>query len=198
MRHTATYPDSVHGQTTAPAYRAELKDGLERDSAELRWIVKVILGSAQHVEACLLDAIRLAERGGYVAPEWLEHWTQRAAARIAVDKVRADIQTIAENYMRRSDAATMVHALSETERRVLRSIEAEKIGRSCDALERATLILHGYLGFSVQDCALLLECHRSVVEPACASGLQKIIDKGLVTEIAEHYVDGFGASEVPA
>ncbi len=197
MKNTEQCPESVHGQTTAPAYRTELKDGLERDSAELRWIVKVILGRAQHVEGCLLDTIRLAEQGGYVVPEWLEHWTQRAAARIAVDKVRGEIQTIAENYTRRSDAATGVHALGETERRVLRSIEAEKISRSCDALERATLILHGYLGLSVQDCALLLECHRSVIEPACARALQKIIDKGLVTELAEHYVDGFGALEVP-
>jgi DNA-directed RNA polymerase specialized sigma24 family protein len=197
MKNAGICSESAHAQSTALAYRAALKKRFERESADLHWLAAVILGGEQHVEECLLDAIGLAEHGGYVAPEWLEHWDRRITVRTAVDKVRAEIQEIAGNYTQRSDAATMDDALSETERRVLRSIEAEKIGRSCNALERATLVLYGYLGFSVQDCAILLECSRSVIEPACARALQNIIDKGLVTEIAEHYVDGFQSSEVP-
>ncbi len=197
MKNSETSSESAHGQSTALANRAVPKERFERESADLHWLAAVILGGEQHVEECLLDAIRLAEHGGYVAPEWLEHFDQRVTVRTAVDKIRAEIQTIAGNYPRRSDAATMVHALSETERRVLRSIEAKKIGRSCNALERATLILYGYLGFSVQDCALLLDCCRSVIEPACARALQNVVDKGLGAEIAEHHVDGFRASEVP-
>jgi DNA-directed RNA polymerase specialized sigma24 family protein len=157
-------------------YRAALERRVECDANELRWVAAVILGGEQQVEKCLLDAIQLADSAGYVAPEWLNHWTQRVVVRTAVDRIRSEIQRIAGNYTYGPEVRAMVRGFDKTDSMVLRSMGAETIARSCNALERVALILYGYLGYSAQDCALLLECRRSVIESACSNALRNIID----------------------
>lgn len=176
MKSSKAHSQSVLRQSAALPYRAALEWRVECDATELRWLAAVILDGEHHVETCLLDAIQQADSSGYVAPEWLNRWTQRVVVRTAVDRVKSEIQRIAGNYTYGPEARAMVRGFDKTDSMALRSMGAETIARSCDALERVALILYGYLGYSVQDCALLLECRRSVIEPACSSALKNIAD----------------------
>lgn len=163
------------GLFTTLAHGAAPGGQFECYSKELLWLATVILGGKRNVEKCLQDAAQLADSAGYVAPEWLERWTQRALVRTTIDEVRSEVQKIAANYVLQPEEQ-MKCVPGKTDGTLLRSMDAETIARSCDALERVALILYGYLGYSVQDCALLLACRRSVIEPACSRALKNITD----------------------
>lgn len=56
----------------------------------------------------------------------------------------------------------------------LRSVAVDRICIQCDALKRAAVLLHSYLGYAVQDCALLLRCDRSAIVSACSGAVDAI------------------------
>jgi DNA-directed RNA polymerase specialized sigma24 family protein len=141
----------------------------------LRWLATVILGHGQDVEMCIDRAQQFVEERGVVSLDWLGPWVMRCLVRAAIERIRADVQRVASDYTRRSQLAVMPLVLNSEEKQILRSIGSKEICAVCNVLERVTLILHAYLGFSVQDSALLLDCHRSVIEPACSNALQKIL-----------------------
>jgi hypothetical protein len=158
--------------------QAAITEVFDRSSDELRWLATVILGHGQDAEMCIVRAGQLAEDAGVVSQDWLEPCVMRCLVRAAIERIRVDVQRVASDYTRRSQLAVMPLALNSEEKQILRSIESKEICAVCDVLERVALILHAYLGFSVQDCALLLECRRSVIEPARINALHKILQVG--------------------
>lgn len=150
-----------------------------RNHDELLWLAEVILGHDQDVEMCVVRARQLAEDGGVVSLDWLDPWVVRCLVRAAIERVHAHVQSVASDYTFRPQLAVMPLALNSEKRQVLRSIGSKEIFGVCNVLERAALVIHAYLGFSIQDSALLLDCHRSVIEPACANALQEILQTGL-------------------
>jgi DNA-directed RNA polymerase specialized sigma24 family protein len=146
-----------------------------REAQELQSLAGVILGGEQHVEECIADALRLAEIGGYVSPEWLKLWVQRTTAQAAADRMQREIRECVENCGLVFAMEIPIPPLNVDGKRVLRTIAIDRIWAACNALERAVLLLHTYLGFAVQDCALLLGCHRSAILSACSSAFSSIL-----------------------
>jgi hypothetical protein len=159
------------------------------NAKELRWLAEVILSDVRQIESCIADAVRTAERGSYAAPDWQQPWLRRCLARITVEKVGLDIQEIASNYVYQFDGNMILLPLSEVERTTLQTIPAAEICARCNALERTALILHGYLSFSDQDCALLLNCRRSVVEAAYAKA------RSIITTINMAFASGLATDQ---
>jgi DNA-directed RNA polymerase specialized sigma24 family protein len=164
--------------------QAAITEVFDRSSDELRWLATVILGHGQDAEMCIVRAGQLAEDAGVVSQDWLEPWVMRCLVRAAIERIRADVQRVASDYTRRSQLAVMPLALNSEEKQILRSIESKEICAVCNVLERVALILHAYLGFSIQDSALLLNCHRSVIEPACANAIQRVFQIGPASRLA--------------
>ncbi len=78
---------------------------------------------------------------------------------------------------------------------LLRCIPIERICENPNTLERTALILYFHLGFSVLDCVLLMDCPRSLIEPACASALRRIFEEEIVAAVAQKGIDEHGSSE---
>jgi DNA-directed RNA polymerase specialized sigma24 family protein len=172
-----TWRKQTSRSSAASSLSGAIEETFARESDELRWLAAVILGGEQHVEECIVDAIRLAQDGEYVFREWLRQWAQRATVRAALEKARPEILSSSQIHARASHDSGVL-PLAVAEKRALRSIDVKWIKSECDAFERAALVLHGYLGFSAQDCALLLGSERSAIRPACASALARVL-KGI-------------------
>lgn len=175
MTSRGTRRNQVHRSSSVLILPLPIEETFVRETEELRWLANVILGGEQHVEECLTEATRIAESGGYVSPEWLRPWARRATARAAVERVRSQIQMCLKNRTHATNAGVVVPELGMAKKRALRSVPIEGICADCDALERAALLLHGYPGFSAQDCALMLGCRRSAIVSACSSALAAIL-----------------------
>jgi DNA-directed RNA polymerase specialized sigma24 family protein len=175
--------------------QAAIAEVFDRSSGELRWLATVILGHGQDAEMCIVRAGQLAEDGGVVSQDWLEPWVMRCLVRAAIERIRADIQSVASDYTRCAQLLALPQALNSEEKQILRSFGSKEICAACDVLERAAFILHTYLGFSVQDCALLLECRRSVIEPACIDALHKILQAGYASRLASENFAGCRSRE---
>jgi hypothetical protein len=189
------YLDTFSKRSLAISRQAAITKLFDRSSDELRWLATVILGHGQDAELCIVRAGQLAEEGGVVSQDWLGPWAMRCLARAAIERIHADVQRVVSDYTRRSQLAVIPLALNSEERQILRSIVSKEICAACNVLERAALILHAYLGFSVQDSALLLGCHRSVIEPACSNALQKILQIGPASRFASEVFAGCRSQE---
>jgi DNA-directed RNA polymerase specialized sigma24 family protein len=185
-----TYLETSSKGSLAMSREAATAELFDRSSDELRWLATVILGHGQDAEMCIVRAGQLAEYGEGVSQDWLEPWVKRCLVRAAIERIRADVQRVASDYTRRSLLSVMPLVLNSEEKQILRSIGPKEICAVCNVLERVALILHAYLGFSVQDSALLLDCHRSVIEPACANALQKVLEIGLESRLASENFAG--------
>ena len=174
MTLKTTSPKIDDRALTAISRRPSLDEIFDRDSEELHWLAEVVLGDTQHIEECLSDAVRLAGSNGYIAPEWLAPWARRCVVRAALHAVRTEIQHIAAGYTAQPGARMPSLHYPDAQSTLLRRVRVERICENPNALERAALILHFHLEFSVQDCALLMDCSRSLIEPACASALRQI------------------------
>jgi len=179
----------------AMSRQAAITELFDRSFDELRWLATVILGHGQDTELCIVRAGQLAEEGSFVSQDWLGPWAMRCLARAAIERIRADVQRVASGYTRHSQLAAIPLVLNSEEKQILRSIGSKEICAVCNVLERVALILHPYLGFSVQDSALLLECHRSVIEPACSNALQKILQIGLASRLTSENLAEYRSRE---
>jgi DNA-directed RNA polymerase specialized sigma24 family protein len=179
----------------APSRQAAITEAFDRCSDELRWLVTVILGHGHDAEICIVRAGQIAEEVGVVSMERLEPWVMRCVVRAAIERIRTDIQSVAGDYTRCAQLLALPQALNSEEKQILRSLGPKEICAVCNVLERAAFILHTYLGFSVQDCALLLECRRSVIEPACINALHNILQVGYASRLASENFAGFSSKE---
>jgi DNA-directed RNA polymerase specialized sigma24 family protein len=189
------YLETFSKGSLAMSRQAAITELFDRSFDELRWLATVIIGHGQDAELCIVRAGQLAEEGSVVSQDWLGPWAMRCLARAAIERIRADVQRVASDYTRRSQLAGIPLALNSEEKQILRSIGSKEICAACNVLERAALILHAYLGFSVQDSALLLGCHRSVIEPACSNALQKVLQIGPVSRLALEFFAGCRSRE---
>jgi hypothetical protein len=126
-------------------------------------------------EACLADAVRLAEGAAYVAPSWRDLWMKRCVVQAAIERARKEIQAIAFSYPRVCISYRHSALLSESEKKSLKTYSAEKITDSSNVFECAALMMHGYLGFSTYDCAISMGCHHSTIEPACSNAASRVL-----------------------
>jgi hypothetical protein len=164
--------------------KSEITEIFERNAEELCWLAEVILGHGLDAEMCIVRAGQLAEDEGVVSRDFFEPWLRRCLVRAAIEIIRTNVQSIANDYAHYSKLAMTLPILNSTEKRLLRSIRSERLFGVCNVLERSALILHAYLGFSAQDSALLLDCHRAVIESACANALQEIYIAGFIPKTA--------------
>jgi DNA-directed RNA polymerase specialized sigma24 family protein len=184
MTYLKTFHDGSRLDPMAPSRKSEITEIVERNYDELRWLAEVILGHEQNADMCIVRAGQLVEAEGVVARDWLESWVKRCLVRAAIERIRIDVQRVASDYTRHSRLAVTLPVLNSTEKQTLRSVKSGKIFGVCNVLERVALILHAYLEFSAQDSALLLDCPRAVIEPACTNALQEILKRGLMPKLA--------------
>jgi DNA-directed RNA polymerase specialized sigma24 family protein len=176
-----------------------LSDVFERSRIELLWLAEIVLGSRVAADACLADAMIRVEEAGYVAPGWCDLWVKRCVVHTAIERNRNEIKRIASVYSRDAIHKSSPHTLHVNDARILRSLAANTISHRLNAFERAALMLHGYLGFSVQDCAITIECHRSLIELACSNALWEILGAETKSQIEqEEEVEECALSEVVA
>lgn len=147
-----------------------LNEIFDREMNEVRWLAEVILGDGQTAESCIASARCRADGSSYIAPDWRVLWIKRCVVHEAVDLRRPEIARSRSN--RHPGPPNCSLALDKT---ALRRLRPSEISAVVDAFERAALILHFYLGFSVHDCALLLDCHWSSIEPACAAATWQLL-----------------------
>lgn len=151
-----------------------LDEIFDREIKELRWLAEVIVGDEQTAESCIEIARSRANGSSYVAPDWRVLWIKRCVAREAVESRRPEIAQ--SRASRQPSALNCAVAWGKT---ALRGLHPADICQVLNAFERAALILHVYLGFSVHDCALLLDCHWSSIEPACSAAMLQLLGPGL-------------------
>ena len=181
LRATSAVPRS---DAMALSRKSEITEIFERNADELRWLAEVILGHGLDAEMCIVRAGQLAEDEGVVSRDFIEPWIKRCLIRAAIEIIRTNVQSIANGYTHDSKQTIALPIMNSTEKRLLRSIRSGRLFGVCNVLERSALILHAYLGFSAQDSALLLDCHRAVIEPACANALHEILMTGLIPKTA--------------
>lgn len=162
---------------------ATLSEVYDREINELRWLAEVITGDAHTAESCIASARSRADGALYVAPDWRGIWTKRCVAREAVERQRSEIARFTANQSEIARVAANHHrnpltftaACDET---AFRRLPPAKMCEVLNAFERAALILHVYLGFSVHDCALLVDCHWSLIESACSAAMSRLFAPG--------------------
>jgi len=154
----------------------DLRNVFERDREELHWLAEAILGNRLAAEACVMDAMLRDDLAGYVAPAWRDLWIKRRVAQAAVKRAHREVEDIASSYPRNGSCGSFAFPLDAAQRQILRSLPAEKITETSNILECASLMMHGYLGFAICDCAVSMGCHPSIVEPACSNALRRIFE----------------------
>lgn len=164
---------SVDHHSFLSATLAEPKQMVEIETEELKWLAEVIVGNRQSAEGCIATGLLRADGSVYVAPNWRDRWIRRCVAREAVEQQRTEINRTTANYVCNSTFRRAFEALN-WDRQKLRSLTVTQVCEILNAFERAALILHLYLNFSVHDCALLIECHWSLIEPACSNALWRL------------------------
>jgi DNA-directed RNA polymerase specialized sigma24 family protein len=175
-------------------YEEALKQICERENGELLWLAEAIVGDPRAAGCCVAAAMLRACGSAYVAPNWRDRWIKRCVVREAVESNRAEIKQIAAYYIRdaicKRDPDTV-----DWDKQALRSLPAIKVSETLNIFERSALILHEYLGFSTHDCALLIDCHWSVIDSGCSNAAWRLF--GERTNVPEK-APGIGFSVVMA
>jgi DNA-directed RNA polymerase specialized sigma24 family protein len=167
-------------QKNATALQRLLDDNAE----ELIWIAEVITGNRQAGEQRLDEAMKLAQGAHGVDQEWLFSWVKRLLVRVALEQIRREIRELLPPVAPQIAVTLARVAVSSPYRHQLRSMSSQEIIASFDVLERACLILYAYLQYPMLDCALLLGCPRSWIEPICERVLTKITEIGEMRQMA--------------
>ena len=189
---------SSQRDTTALSSQADCHDFFRNNREELLWMATIIVGNAPDAEECVADSMQRSDLASHISPNWIGPWIKRSVAKIAIRRTCTDIQHIAASRPQTASVATHDPSLDELNLPYLRSVSAEKIHRKIDPLERAALILHVYLGFSVPDCALLMGCQRALIAPACTSALEKLSGEEPAVSARRGNDDGHRFSEAVA
>lgn len=185
---------SIDPASSASLRQAALREVFDSEKQHLLWLAEAIVGDPLVARSCVAAAMLRANESAYVAPEWRNTWIRRCVARDAVERKSTEITRVVAKYMR--DAVCKRPPDSpEWNKEAIACLPANNISQSLNALERAALILHAYLSFSTHDCALLIGCHWSLIEPACSNAVWHIFREQI--GIRERAV-GLGLSGVSA
>jgi DNA-directed RNA polymerase specialized sigma24 family protein len=177
------------------SYHAALKQIFERENRELLWLAEAIVGDPRAAGCCVADAMIRADGSAYVTPDWRDRWIKRCVVREAVERKGTEIKRLAANCSRDAIRNRGFRTLDVRDKGLLRSLSAIQISKTLSIFERAALILHGYLGFSTRDCALLIDCHWSLIDSACSNAAWRLF--GVQTNFPEGTAT-LGLSEVMA
>ncbi len=163
----------VNSASEKSSWEEPLKQIFERENGELLWLAEAIVGDPRAAGCCVAAAMLRAYGSAYVNPNWRDRWIKRCVVREAVESNGAEIKQIAAHYIRdaicKRDPDTV-----DWDKQALRSLTAIKISETLNVFERSALILHEYLGFSTHDCALLIDCHWSVIDSACSNAAWRL------------------------
>ena len=164
---------SIDPASSASLCQAALREVFESEKQHLLWLAEAIVGDPLVAQSCVAAAMLRANESAYVAPDWRNTWIRRCVARDAVERKSTEINESSRTicvmpYV--SDLQTVPSGINEA----IACLPANNISQSLNALERAALILHAYLSFSTHDCALLIDCHWSLIEPACSNAVWRI------------------------
>ncbi len=164
---------SLKRASSASICQTALRQIFDRDMMHLLWLAEAIVGDPLVAESCVAAAMLRADSSTNVAPNWGDLWIRRCVVRDAVERNSAEIKRIAATYMRNAICKQLSNP-EAWDRQAIGSLTAINISESLNVFERAALILHGYLGFSTHDCALLIDCHWSLIEPACSNAVWRV------------------------
>jgi hypothetical protein len=169
----------------------ELRRALDDSAEELLWMAEVMAGNRQTGEQCLHEAIDLAETAGYIGREWIDSWVKRLLVQVVLKRISGEIRQLLPPDRVQGAMMPARTGVSACDRQKFPAIPPQKIIASLNALERACLILHAHLRYSVHDCALLLGCPREWIAPVCERVLVKSIDLDNTTHDGFMDVDPF-------
>jgi DNA-directed RNA polymerase specialized sigma24 family protein len=164
---------SIDAASSGSICQAALREIFERDMKHLLWLAEAVVGDPLVARRCVAAAMLSADGSAYVARDWRAIWIRRCVARDAVERKSTEIKRIAANYMRDAVCKRPPDDVA-WDKPAIASLPANKISQSLNVLERAALILHAYLSFSTHDCASLIGCHWSLIEPACSNAVWRI------------------------
>jgi DNA-directed RNA polymerase specialized sigma24 family protein len=167
---------NMNHASSASMYEAALRQMFECQMEELLWLAEAIVGDLRAAGNCVAAAMLRADGSAYVAPNWREGWIKRCVVREAVERNGTEIKRIAAHYIRDASFKRGPDAV-DLDKQSLRSLTASRISETLNVFERAAFMLHAYLGFSTRDCALLLDCHWLVIEPACSNGVWRLFEE---------------------
>jgi hypothetical protein len=177
-------------------YGTVLRQILISNREELLWIAEVMAGSRQAGEQCITEATELAEAAQYVGREWILPWIKRLLVHVALKNISGEIRELLPSARSLIPVKLVRIGLSAMERQKLRSLSPQQIIASHDVLERACLILPGYLRYPLLDCALLLGCPRDWIEPICDRAFTKVLNLLLSAQDQLQGIDSFVSTGV--
>ena len=189
---------SSQRNTTALSGVDGCREFIDAEREELLWLATIILGSAAEAEECVTESMRCGDLASHIAPNWIGPWMKRSVAKIAISRTSAEIRRVAASLSGPISGGIPDRCVRGSNYPNLRTVPVEQITGRIDALERAALILHSYLGFSVLDCALLMGCMRALVAPACASAFERITDKNFTISAQNAIHDDRGSADEEA
>lgn len=149
---------------------------VESQAEELLWIAEVLVGNRQAAESCVKEAIVLAEGARDLGEEWVLPWAKRLLVHFALRCIGSEIRPLLRPDQIPMEETIGKRGTSASERQKIRCLPPHWITASCDVLERACFILSGYLQYAPVDCALLLGCPRTWIEPICGRVQARIIN----------------------
>jgi hypothetical protein len=152
----------------------EVRGFVESEAEELLWIAEVMIGSGDSAQQCVDDAIKLAQ-GARHSGKWVLPWTKRLLVKVALRRTSSQIRPLLQSDRLPAPAKAARIRTSAPELQQVRSLTPHRITDSCNVLERTCFILSGYLQYAPVDCALLIGCPRSWVEPISERATTKII-----------------------
>jgi DNA-directed RNA polymerase specialized sigma24 family protein len=131
-------------------------------------IALIITGNSDLAEQYIVDAGSLNPTGSHNFRAWLAEWGQIATARAAVNAVRSQIHATAARYSDWTCSHRKHEALPQSGIERLQEVPAHRVIDQLDVLGRAVLMLHGYLGVSLEQCVDVLNVPlQSVVGAYC-------------------------------
>ena len=142
-----------------------------------------------------ISIVSTAICSGYIASERLAPWVKRCVVRAASDRVRMEIQHIVASYIQQAGAEMPSPCNVDVQSALLRRVPIERISENPNTLERVALVLYFHSGFSAQDCVLLRNCPRSLIERACARAQRRIFEEESAAAVGQKDIDGRGLSE---
>jgi len=164
---------SMNYASSASLCQSAMRQIFEHEMKHLLWLAEAIVADPLVAESCVAAAMLRADGSSDVDPKWRAHWIRRCVVRDAVERNSTEIKRIAANYMRDAICKRLPSA-GAWDKQAIGSLTATTISESLNVFERAALILHAYLGFSTHDCALLIDCHWSLIEPACLNAVCRV------------------------
>jgi hypothetical protein len=183
---TGETENSMEERTVAAG---EIRMLLHAEHEYLYWIALLITGDPDIANKCLVESSGLSASRRGIYRDWLSRWARSATARLAAASVQGLITSSAARYASRGCEHAHHGLLSPREIEFIRQLDPKQIISHLDFFSRAILVMRGVQGFSVSDCALLLEVPRKCVVGAYCHALHWLSEKGRIRGPSRNSID---------